>query len=208
MKKILIYGDSNLWSFNHKENKRLEEKYRWGNMLQDYLKNEYEIIQEGLPGRIAGNCDELKKYKNGKDTFEAIFRTQAPIDIIIIALGTNDLQTMYSRNHNEIYNDLMWYKALVNNIFEDPIYKVRFFNNCCLPRFIYVLPANFDYQKDAKNLYNENSEKERLLLIEKFKHEYVGDYVILNDIELADGDGLHYTIGGQRKVFEIVKEII
>lgn len=29
MKRILIYGDSNLWGYNFEQNKRLEDKYQW-----------------------------------------------------------------------------------------------------------------------------------------------------------------------------------
>ena len=204
MKTILIYGDSNLWGYNFVENKRLEDKYQWANMLDNYLGNEYTIIQEGLPGRVAGNIDE-KNYRNGKNSFDAIFRSCAPVDYIIIALGTNDLSIEYNRTAEEIYDDLMWYKKRTHEIYADPIYKQRYFNN--LPEFIYVLPSNFDYINDAKEFFDFSRENERKKLIEIFKNNMSEKYIELNNIELINGDGLHYSIKGQQQVFDEIKKL-
>lgn len=206
MKKIFIYGDSNLWGYDFVNNKRLQDKYQWANMLDEYLGDDFFIIQEGLPGRIAGNIDCSKKYKNGMDCFEAVFRSCSPVDYIIIALGTNDLQKQYNRKAEDIYNDLMWYKEKVNEIYNDPVYKERFFNNI-MPSFIYVLPGNFDYENDAKELFDFDSFSERNELISIFTKKYSDKYVILNDIELIKGDGVHYSVKGQEMVFDAVKKV-
>ena len=55
MKKILIYGDSNTWGDNFFLGKRIDDDKQWANILQKKLGSEYKVIQEGLPGRIAGN---------------------------------------------------------------------------------------------------------------------------------------------------------
>ena len=205
MKKILIYGDSNLWGFDALENKRLDDKYQWANMLKDYLGSEYSVIQEGLPGRIAGNVDNERLYKNGKDTFEAIFRSWAPVDYVIIALGTNDLQNRYNRNANEIYKDLMWYKEKVDDIYRVNEYKTRFFNKN-IPKFIFIIPGMFDYEI-VSNLYSYESELERKKLIEIFNNNCEDKYVILNNVDLIKEDGIHYSIKGQKMVFDEVKKL-
>ena len=51
------------------------------------------------------------------------------------------------------------------------------------------------------------SKQERQKLIQLFKDKCTDKYVILNDIELYPGDGLHYTIKGQQQVFEAVKKV-
>ena len=204
MKKILIYGDSNLWGYNFVENKRLDDKYQWANMLGEYLGSDYNIIQEGLPGRVAGNIDK-KLYRNGKDSFDAIFRAQTPIDCIVIALGTNDLSIEYNRTAEEIYEDLMWYKERVKVIYSDPIYKQRYFNE--FPEFIYVLPGNFDYINDAKEFFDLSREQERKKLVQLFKDNCSDKYVELNNIELIQSDGMHYSIKGQQQVFDEVKKV-
>ena len=62
MKKILIYGDSNTWGDNFILGKRIEDEKQWPNILQRKLGSEYKILQEGLPGRLAGNEETLKTY--------------------------------------------------------------------------------------------------------------------------------------------------
>ena len=205
MKKILIYGDSNLWGYNFAENKRLKEEEQWANMLGEYLGSDYTIIQEGLPGRVAGDIDNQKLYKNGKSSFDAIFRACTPVDYIVIALGTNDLSIEYDRTAEEIYNDLMWYKEKVKKIYSDPIYKQRYFNE--FPEFIYVLPGNFDYITDAKDFFDTSSEEERNKLAQLFRDNCNDKYVELNNIELIKGDGMHYSIKGQQQVFDEVKKL-
>ena len=66
MKKILIYGDSNTWGDNFFLGKRIDDDKQWANILQKKLGSEYKVIQEGLPGRIAGNFDIEEPYKNGR----------------------------------------------------------------------------------------------------------------------------------------------
>ena len=206
MKKILIYGDSNVWGHDTVLDKRINDKYQWSNILADYLGSDYKIIQEGLPGRIAGNYINDKKYKNGQDMFEAIFRSSSPLDYIIIALGTNDLQIEYNRDYNQIYNDLMWYKDCVNKIYKTPKYQSRFFNDKKIPKFIYVLPGNFDYLGNGRTIFDKNSYENRLKLIDKFKKDYNDTFIELDDIDLIQ-DGVHYSIKGHQQVFDELKKI-
>ncbi len=202
MKKILLYGDSNLWGY--RDGKRIEDKYQWANMLSDYLGSNYKVIQEGLPGRVAGNIDKEKPFKNGKDIFDAVFRACSPLDYVVIALGTNDLSFEYNRTSKEIYDDLMWYKERANEIYLDLKFKERFFKE--FPKFIYVLPGNFDYENDAKDFFDKERENERQKLIKLFKDNYKDTYIELNNIDLVKGDGMHYSVEGQKQVFDIVKK--
>lgn len=202
MKRVLIYGDSNLWGYNH--NKRFEEKYRWSYMLSEYLKDDYEFIAEGLPGRIAGNMRKDEPYKNGLDSFRAIFESCAPVDYVIIALGTNDLQTKYQRTAEEIYNDLMKYQKIVNDDYDIPKYYERFFNNK-MPEFIYIMPGNFDYIL-VSNKFDISREQERIKLIEMFKSSN-NKYVEIKNIDLEENDGVHFSKKGHQMIFDEIKKL-
>lgn len=90
MKKVLIYGDSNVWGDNFITRKRIPDDSQWANILQKRLGSDFQVLQEGLPGRIAGEEEMEKPYKNGKTTFLSTFRTCSPVDYVIISLGTND----------------------------------------------------------------------------------------------------------------------
>lgn len=54
-----------------------------------------------------------KKYKNGKVTLLAVFRTKVPVDHIFIMLGINDLQMKYDKSSADIVNDLLWYEEVI-----------------------------------------------------------------------------------------------
>ena len=99
--------------------KRIVDSMQWPNLLQAMLGSKYKIIQEGLPGRLAGNDEKEKLYKNGQSTFECIFRTSSPVDIVIIALGTNDLQLKYHKSIQQITDDLVWYEKKIYELYDD-----------------------------------------------------------------------------------------
>lgn len=98
MKKVLVYGASNVWGDNFITRKRIDDDKQWVNILQSKMNDKFKFIQEGLPGRIAENYEQIKSYKNGKDSFLATFLTSSPVDIAIISLGVNDIQIMYNRS--------------------------------------------------------------------------------------------------------------
>lgn len=92
MKTILAYGDSLTWGHDPITKARHAHQFRWPTVLQANLKN-VEVISEGLCGRntcfddYAGSAE-----RNGARTLPIILASHAPIDLIIIMLGTNDLK--------------------------------------------------------------------------------------------------------------------
>lgn len=208
MKKILIYGDSNTWGDNFILGERIPDDKQWPNILQNKVGEEYRIIAEGLPGRLAGNNEKEKIYKNGKDTFTAIFRSQAPVDIVIISLGTNDLQMKYNKNYEDIISDLVWYKNTIYEMFLDEDDRKKYFVDNSMPDFIYILPINFDYVKDASVIFDKSCEDKRKLIIEKFKEEIDDvDIIYFNDLPLFN-DGIHLNYSGHETVALKVKEAL
>ena len=208
MKKVLIYGDSNTWGDNFITGVRIDDDKQWPNILQNNIGMSYKIIQEGLPGRSAGNCEIEKKYKNGKDVFLSTFRTVAPIDILLIALGTNDLQLKYNRKANEIINDLVWYTEVLEEEFSDIDNQKKYFSNMKMPKIIYILPPNFDYMESAKNIFNEECEQNRKEIIKYFennKNKYT--YIIPKEMELFE-DGIHFNYNDHKKMAELVESFL
>ncbi len=206
MKKILIYGDSNVWGDNFITGMRIPDNKQWVNILRNKLKKKYTILQEGLPGRLAGDNETIKTYKNGKSNFISTFRTTAPIDMIIIALGTNDLQTKYDKTAKDIINDLVWYKETIEKSYNDPEDRKKYFINNKLPTIIYILPINFDYKKNANTIFNENSEKKRQEII-KFFEENNFNFVVSSDMPLFD-DGIHLNFEGHKKQADIIERVV
>ncbi len=198
MKKILIYGDSNVWGDNFITGIRIPDDKQWVNILQEKIKDDYKLIQEGLPGRLAGSNEKEKTYKNGKDTFISTFRTNAPVDKLIIALGTNDLQLKYNKTGEDVINDLLWYREALEKMIEDEDDKKKYFLNNKLPEIIYILPSNFDYKENASVIFDEEKENERQKVIKYFDDKNIKS-IYFNDIDLFE-DGIHFNYEGHKKM--------
>lgn len=207
MKKILIYGDSNTWGDNFITGERIPEEKQWVNILRTKYENKYRFFQEGLPGRIAGNEETIKTYKNGKDTFISTFRTNAPVDKIIIALGTNDLQIKYQKTKDKIIEDLLWYKKQIEESYADLEDQKKYFNDKKLPEIIYILPINFDYQDKASVIFDKESEEKRQQIIKEFQKDKTLKIIVANDLELFD-DGIHLNYQGHEQMASLVERFL
>ena len=206
MKKILIYGDSNVWGDNFISGRRINDDEQWPNILEKLLNKDFKVIQEGLPGRLAGDEAE-KKYKNGKYNFLSTFRTCAPVDIVIIALGTNDLQIKYDKDVNKIIDDLLWYEKVIESEFSDVDNQKKYFVNSKMPEILYLLPPKFDYQKAAKEIFDINSEEKRKIILNSFSENNVNRVLIMDEIPLFS-DGIHFNQEGHKKVALLVERKI
>ena len=206
MKKILIYGDSNTWGDNFITGERIPYEKQWVNILRKKYIDSYQFFQEGLPGRIAGNEETVKTYKNGKDTFISTFRTNAPVDKIIIALGTNDLQIKYHKTKEKIVEDLLWYKKQIEESYNDLEDQKKYFNQK-LPEIIYILPINFDYKDKASVIFDKEKEEIRQQIIEEFKKERKIKIITANDLELFD-DGIHLSYKGHEQMASLVERFL
>ena len=207
MKKILIYGDSNTWGDNFITGEKIPEEKQWVNILRTKYGNKYQFFQEGLPGRIAGNEETIKTYKNGKDTFISTFRTNAPVDKIIIALGTNDLQIKYQKTKDKIIEDLLWYKKQIEESYADLEDQKKYFNDKKLPEIIYILPINFDYQDKASVIFDKESEEKRQQIIREFQKDKKLKTIVANDLELFD-DGIHLNYQGHEQMASLVERFL
>lgn len=203
MKKILIYGDSNTWGDNFVTRTRIPDENQWPNILQNKLKDKAKIIQEGLPGRVAGDEDKEKVFKNGKLSFMSIFRTAAPVDTIIISLGTNDLQMKYNMSVEDIVSFLLWYTNIIEEDYSDEDNQEKYYVDKKMPSIIYILPANFVYDGSLKEygVLDEESERKRQELIRILKEKV--SFIELDKLELF-ADGLHYNYNDHQEVAELV----
>jgi lysophospholipase L1-like esterase len=99
---VLCYGDSNTWGHDPSTGERLARDRRWPGVLRRSLGLGYEVIEEGLPGRTTVFSDPLEPYKSGKDYLIPCLGSHSPVDLVILLLGTNDMQTRYNVSAMEI----------------------------------------------------------------------------------------------------------
>ena len=91
MKNIMIFGDSNTWGSCPHSGGRHERSNQWPVVLAEGL-DDAIVITEGLRGRTTaysrpGSSTEM----SGVVALPILLHSHAPLDLIVIMLGTNDI---------------------------------------------------------------------------------------------------------------------
>ncbi|MDG4896997.1 SGNH/GDSL hydrolase family protein [Mesorhizobium sp. WSM4976] len=93
MKTILCYGDSLTWGYDAASLGRHALEDRWPSVLRAELGDDIQVIAEGLNGRTTAFDDHLAGAdRNGARVLPTILTSHAPLDLIIIMLGANDMK--------------------------------------------------------------------------------------------------------------------
>jgi lysophospholipase L1-like esterase len=110
--RILVFGDSNVWGWQAIAEgapvTRLPDARRWAGVLQTGLGANYKIVVDGLNGRTV-NISYPEKVAtlsgaefSGENTLRLALAREAPLDLVLIMLGTNDVQDELGREADEI----------------------------------------------------------------------------------------------------------
>ena len=106
MKKIICYGDSNTFGYNPKDGSRFDENIRWTSLLQKNLGVEYEVINEGMCDRTGFVNNPKGELFSAPKHFPKFIKKSDNIDLLILWIGTNDLQFQYDISFSAIENGL------------------------------------------------------------------------------------------------------
>ena len=104
---ILCYGDSNTWgSVPGLVKRRFPIHTRWPGAMSKLLRADYRVLEEGLCGRTTVFDDPIEGAfgvdKNGFRLLGSVLASHAPLDLVIIMLGTNDLKYRFSAAPGDI----------------------------------------------------------------------------------------------------------
>lgn len=96
MKRILCFGDSNTWGLVAGTDNRYDWETRWTGRLQDALSGDgFQVVEEGLCGRTTVFDDVSRPGRSGAELLPVLLEAHAPLDLVILMLGTNDCKTVY-----------------------------------------------------------------------------------------------------------------
>ncbi|MFO8150637.1 MAG: SGNH/GDSL hydrolase family protein [Trueperaceae bacterium] len=98
---LLCFGDSNTWGFEPATMARYPRRVRWPGVAAAALGDGWQVVEAGLNGRTTVFEDPLDDLAGARH-IGPVLASAAPVDVVVIALGTNDLKTRLSASAYEI----------------------------------------------------------------------------------------------------------
>ena len=138
MKSILVYGDSLVWGRNAINRNRHEYEDRWPNVLGASLEN-VKVWEAGLGGRTTDLDFPGLPGRNGLEYLPVALLQAAPLDLVILALGTNDLFAEAGRKPQDTLNAMRSLVKVTKNL---PTAQGSSVPNTSPPRVMIVAPPN------------------------------------------------------------------
>ena len=103
MKTILCFGDSNCWGYdadtydaNTGVVKRMPFDVRWPGIAQQIIGPDYRIIENALNARTLMREDPYFPHRLGIASLQEALDANAPLDLVIIHLGVNELKHFFN----------------------------------------------------------------------------------------------------------------
>ena len=208
MKTILCYGDSNTWGYDANTKSRFPHDVRWPGILRNELGQGYWVIEEGLNGRTTVWDDPVEgEWKNGLRYLMPCLESHAPLDLVVIMLGTNDLKMRYSVPASDIANGL---GRLASLVLTSPFGLENH-----PPKLLLVAPPLPGKLTDYADMFTGSQEKSsRLGFYYQQVAELFGCHFLdaSQVIQSSDEDGIHFSPEEHRKlglaVAKIVRELV
>jgi lysophospholipase L1-like esterase len=111
MKHLLCFGDSNTWGsapmVDLDDVRRWPVNARWPGVLRHRLGGNWQVMEEGLPGRTIGRDDPVEGAdRNALRMLGLLLESHRPLDRVIYMLGTNDLKARFGATPQQIADSL------------------------------------------------------------------------------------------------------
>ncbi len=162
MRTVLCFGDSNTHGQipGGTPLDRYPVHERWPGVLKAALGEGWHVIEEGLSGRTTVHSDPIEgAHKNGRTYLKPCLQSHAPIDLVILMLGTNDLKARFHMPPSEV---AMGMGCLVHDIRE-----LAPGPNGHDPEIMIVSPPPMlDDIKEWESIFSGAQEKSRKLALE------------------------------------------
>jgi lysophospholipase L1-like esterase len=187
MPVIVAFGDSNTWGYNPATGGRFPRAQRWASVLQRELGADFEVIAEGLNGRTTVHDDPIEPFRCGADALPPCLMSHAPVDLVILALGCNDLKKRFSVSAFDIAEGAARLIFLARAYGEGP--------NARPPKILLIAPPPFAKLTDYAEMFEGGTEKSHLLG-KRYREVAEREGVAFLDagavIRCSDLDGIHY----------------
>jgi lysophospholipase L1-like esterase len=205
MKTVLLYGDSFFWGVDGVRADRQERDDRIGVICQKLLQDRFDVVTEGLRGRTMFGENVYFPERDGLAQFGPIFASHLPIDVVVIMLGSNDLNSKTRHSPKDIADALDAY-----------VEKMKFwcdFMKYNLPKMLVVSPPHIDESSltvfkeifaGSASYIDELSDK----LQEKASQNGFAFLDARNIVESIDTDGIHIDAVNNKKLATAISQKI
>jgi lysophospholipase L1-like esterase len=215
MKSILAFGDSLTWGYDPSPfGIRHGVDERWPTVLEAELGGGVRVVEAGLSGRTTCHDAGFLEYHNGLKALPMVLEMSLPVDLVIIALGTNDLQEHIGAS---AFNAARGVGRLVNCVRSTVAeQRIMRYPTMLEPKILIVSPPEMLHSETViRRYFGENS---RQIADIRTEYEKVGN---LLDVEVfhagehcvpSENDGVHLsgpeTAKLGRAMVPVVKSIL
>ncbi len=194
MKNILCYGDSNTYGYDPKTGERYDENTRWTALLQKFLINEWNVIEEGCNNRTAIFDNECGVEQTGARYLPTCLAKYTDIDTILISLGANDLQKFFDHSDENIKKGMSDLIKIVREYDR----RMRIIIVAPPKLSLAVLTGNFSNQFDEHSI--RQSLKMKQLYTQISLEEFCETLSLDDVVKVSEVDGLHFDIDAHKKI--------
>jgi lysophospholipase L1-like esterase len=207
MAVIVAFGDSNTWGWDPRNAKRFAPEVRWTGVTQRELGPGYSVIEEGLNGRTTVFDDPIEPDRRGADYLPPCLRSHAPLDLVILALGCNDMKKRFSASPSDIANgaERLILMARAEAVGPDG----------APPAILLVAPPPIGKLTDFAEMF-EGAREKSLVLAQRYRaiaeRQGVGFVDAGAFVACSDLDGIHFEAAGHailgRAMAEAVRMVL
>lgn len=199
---VLCFGDSNTWGYDpERGGARFPVEVRWPGRLARALSEEATVVEEGLNSRTTVHDDPMQPGRNGLAYLVPCLDTHAPVEVVVLMLGTNDLKARFAAGSHDI--------ALGNARLLDAIATSAAGPDGGAPRMLLVAPPPLGRLSEFAEMFAGGEATSRRIAprVEALARERgcaflnAGDYVSTSDL-----DGIHLDAVGHAALAEAVGE--
>ena len=206
MKTIVCFGDSNTWGADPATGGRFDHRTRWAGILGQLLNEgsppdnpSYWVVEEGLNGRTTCREDPIEGDKNGLRQLVPILLSHAPLDLVIIMLGTNDLKLRFNPTAYDI--------ARGAQLVAQAAMRSEAFPPGAKPKVLMICPPPTAKLSYFKSMFGDCGEISRQLAsrYRQFAQEIGASFLDAGEyIRSSDLDGIHLEAEEHRTLAEVV----
>jgi lysophospholipase L1-like esterase len=199
LRRILCYGDSNTWGYEPATGERFPEGVRWPGVLQEMLGESFRVVEEALNGRTTVQDDPVEEHRNGRTYLRPCLESHAPLDLVVIALGINDLKARFGLSASDVADGVGVLASIAKTSGAGPSGKAS--------EVLIVVPPPVGRLTDAAQMFRGAEEKSRGLS-EQYRRVARQRGCALLDaggvVVSSDEDGIHLEAAEHGKLGEAV----